>query len=177
LRSFKVKGSPLLITVEKTNTLGNYHFLYEETMEKNMVDLLSNLDSHIKYIGEWEESDGHYIYNIVEQVTPDDAVSNAEKSGFWKKYAATIDSGTTATLPGVDANLNKPPHRRPRTFTIYSAVVQKEASTKSKQQSQNMDATTDAPTISGASETGPVFEGIADLKRKLAEIDSERNMY
>jgi hypothetical protein len=56
-------------------------------------------------------------------------------------------------------------------------VVQKAASTKATQQSQNIDTTTAASTISGASETGPLFEGIADLKRKLAEIDTERNRY
>jgi hypothetical protein len=65
-------------------------------MEKYTVDLLSNLDSHIKDIGDWEESNGHYIYNILEQVTPDDVMRNVEHSGFWKKYAATIDSGTKA---------------------------------------------------------------------------------
>jgi hypothetical protein len=60
LRSFKVKGNPAIVSVEKTNTPGTYRFLYDEKMEKYMVDLLSNLDSHIKDIGEWEKSDGHY---------------------------------------------------------------------------------------------------------------------
>jgi chromosome segregation ATPase len=40
-----------------------------------------------------------------------------------------------------------------------------------------MDATTAASTISGTSETAPVFEGIDDLKKKLAEIDAERNRH
>jgi hypothetical protein len=34
-----------------------------------------------------------------------------------------------------------------------------------------MDAATADSKTSGASETGPVFERIANLKRKLAEID------
>jgi hypothetical protein len=177
LRSFKVKGNPVILSVEKTNTLRNYRFLYEETMEKYVVDLLSNLDSRIKYIADWEESDGHYRYNILEQVTPDDVMRNKVNSGFWKKYAATIDSCTTAPLPGADANLKTPPPRRPRMFISYSAVVQKESSTKTKQQRQNMDATIAASIISGASEAVPAFEGIVDLKRKLAEIDAERSRY
>jgi hypothetical protein len=102
---------------------------------------------------------------------------NAGNSGLWKKYAATIHSGATPPLLGADANLNKPPRRRPRVFISYSAVVQKETSTKVKQQSQNMEATMAASAISGANETGPVFEGFVDLKRKLAEIDAERNRY
>jgi hypothetical protein len=39
-----------------------------------------------------------------------------------------------------------------------------------------MDVTTAASKIRGAIESGPVFEGICDLKRKLAEIDAERNI-
>jgi chromosome segregation ATPase len=62
-------------------------------------------------------------------------------------------------------------------FISYSAVVQKESTTKAKQRSQNMEATKALSTISGASKTGTVFEGIVDLKRKLAEIDAERNRY
>jgi hypothetical protein len=146
-------------------------------MEKYMVDLLSNLDSRIKDIGEWDDSDGHYRYNTLEQVTPGDTMRNAENSGFWKTYAATIDSSTTDPLTGADATLNKPPQRRSRMFISYSTVVQKETNTKMKQQGLNMDATTAASTINGTSETYPVFEGINDLKRKLAEIDPERNRY
>jgi hypothetical protein len=40
-----------------------------------------------------------------------------------------------------------------------------------------MDGTTAASTISGTSETFPVFEGIDKLKKKLAETDVERNRY
>jgi hypothetical protein len=58
----------------------------------------------------------------------------------------------------------------------YSALVQK-VTTRNSKQSQNLDATTAASTISGASETFPVFEGIDELKKKLAEINVERNRY
>jgi hypothetical protein len=51
-------------------------------METYMADLLRNLDSHIKDIGEWDNSDVNYCYNILEQVTPDDAMRNTENSGF-----------------------------------------------------------------------------------------------
>jgi hypothetical protein len=177
LRSFKVKETPVILSVEETNTPGTYRFLYDETMEKYMADLLSNLDSHIKDIGEWDNIDGHYCYNILEQVTPDDAMRNTENSGFWKTYSATIDSSTTDPLPDTDVTSNKPPQRRYRMPISYSAVVKKQTNRNSKQQSQNMDATTTASTINGSCETFPVFEGINELKNKLAEIDVERNRY
>jgi hypothetical protein len=77
-------------------------------MGKYMADILSNLDSHIKHIGEWDDCDGHYHYNTMEQVEPDDAMCYTENSGFWKSYAATIDSSTKYPLPGTDVTLNKP---------------------------------------------------------------------
>jgi hypothetical protein len=145
-------------------------------MGKCMADLLDNLDSHIKDICEWDDSDGHYGYNTMEQVTPDDVMRNTANSGFWKTYAAIIDSSTKDLLPGTDLTLNKPPQRRSRMPISYSAVVQKQTNMNSKQ-SQNMDATTAASTLSGTSETFPVFEGIEELKKKLAEIDVERKRY
>jgi hypothetical protein len=176
LRSFKVKNTPVIRSVEKTNTLGTYRFLYNESMEKYMADLLSNLDSHIKDICEWDDCDGNYRYNTMEQVTPDDAMRHTEISGFWKSYAATIDSSTKDPLSCTDVTLNKPPQRRTRMPISYSAVVQK-VTTRNSRQSKNLDATTAASTISGTSESFPVFEGIDELKKKLAEIDVERNRY
>jgi hypothetical protein len=105
LRSFKVKNIPVIQSVEKTNTPGTYCFLYDESMGKYLADLFSNLDSHIKDICEWEDCDKHYRYNTMEQVTPDDAMRYTENSGFWKTYAATIDSSTKDPLPGTDVTL------------------------------------------------------------------------
>jgi hypothetical protein len=135
LRSFKVKETPVILSVENTNTLGTYRFLYDETMRKYMADLLSNLDSHINDISEWDDSNEHYHYNILEQVTPDDAMRNTENSRFWKTYAATIDSSKTDPLPGTDVTPNKPPQRRSRIPISYSYVVQKETNRNAKQQS------------------------------------------
>jgi hypothetical protein len=57
LRSFKVKNTPVIQSIENTNTPGTYRFLYDESMEKYIADLLSNLDSHIKDICEWDATD------------------------------------------------------------------------------------------------------------------------
>jgi hypothetical protein len=42
LRSLKVKNTPVIRSVQKTNTLGTYRFLYDKSMGKYMADLLSN---------------------------------------------------------------------------------------------------------------------------------------
>jgi hypothetical protein len=142
-----------------------------------MADLLSNLDSHIKDIVEWDDCNGHYHYNTMEQVTPDDAMSCLkENSGFWKSYAASIDSSTKYPLTCTYVILNKPPQHRIRMPISYSATVQKVTARNSKQ-SKKLDATTAASTISGTSKSFPVFECINKLKKKLAEIDVEPSMH
>jgi hypothetical protein len=138
LRSFKVKNIPVIRCVENTNTLGTYRFLYDESMEKYMADLLSNLDPHIKDIGEWDDCNGQHRYNTMEQVTPDNAMRYTKNSGFWKSYAATIDSSTKYLLPCTYVILNKPPPSRTRMPISYSAVVQK-VTTRNSKQSQNLD--------------------------------------
>jgi hypothetical protein len=109
------------------------------------------------------------------KVTPEEAISKADNSGFWRTYEANTDAGTPT--PCSDLNLNKPPKRRPGTIIRYSAVVQKSVIKQVTHQSQTMDTTTVASTTSGGSATAKIFKGFADLKMRLAEIDTERNRY
>jgi hypothetical protein len=51
-----------------------------------MVDLLSNIDDHIKDTGDWSACDNHYCFNSGEKVTPDDVMRSAGNSSFWKSY-------------------------------------------------------------------------------------------
>jgi hypothetical protein len=82
LRIFRVNNNQVILMVEKTNTIGTYRFLYHENMEKYMVDLLSNIDDHIKDTGDWSACDKHYRFNSGEKVTPDDVMRSAGNSSF-----------------------------------------------------------------------------------------------
>jgi hypothetical protein len=48
LRSFRVKDNQVILVVKKTNMVGTHRFLYHEKREKYMVDLLNNIDDHVK---------------------------------------------------------------------------------------------------------------------------------
>jgi hypothetical protein len=109
------------------------------------------------------------------KVTPEEAMSKADSSGFWRTYEANIDTGTPT--PCSDLSLNKPPMRRPGTIIRYSAVVQKSEIKQVTHQSHPMDTTTVASSTSGGSAAAKIFKGFADLKMRLAEIDTERNRY
>jgi prophage DNA circulation protein len=73
--------------------------------------------------------------------------------------------------------LKKPPSRRPRTIISYAAVVQKQAAKGVRKNSHSVDVTNMASTISDDSGTPRNVEGIDDLKRKLAEIDTHWEKY
>jgi hypothetical protein len=175
LRSFRLKNNHVILMVEKTNTIGTYRFLYHENTEKYMVDLLSNIDDHIKDTGDWFACDNHYQFNSGEKVTPDDVMRSAGNSSFWKYYADGISAGPTPTETGVD--LTKPPVRRPRKIVSYAAVVQKQSTKGANQNNQSVDAPTTASTISDDSGEPWNDAGIDNLNRKLAEIDTHRDNY
>jgi hypothetical protein len=176
LRSFRVKNNQAIRMVEKTNMIGTYRFFYHENMEKYMVDLLSNIDEHIKDTGNWAACDNHYRFSSGKKVTPDDVMRDAGNSSFWKSYADGISAGPAPTETGVD--LTKPAARRPRTIISYAAVVQKQSTKGNSQNSQQyVAATTAASTISGDSGEPQNEAGIDGLKQKLAEIGTHRDNY
>jgi hypothetical protein len=174
-RSFRVKNDQVIRMVEKTKTIDTYQFRYHKNMEKYMVDLLSNIDEHIKDTSDWSACDNHFRFNIREKVTPDDVMQSAGNFSFWKSYADGISARPTPTETGVD--LTKPPARRPRTIVSYSTVLQKQSTKGASQNNQSVGATTTASMISGDSGVPPNGEGIDDLKRKLAEVDTHRENY
>jgi hypothetical protein len=137
LRSFRVKNNQVILMVEKMNTIGTYRFLSHENMEKYMVDLISNIDDHIKDTGDWSACDNHYHFNSGEKVTHDDVMRSAGNSSFWKSYADGISAGPTPTEAGVD--LTKPPARRPRTIVSCAAVVPKKSTKWASQNNQSVD--------------------------------------
>jgi hypothetical protein len=141
LRSFRVKNNQVILLVDKTNTIGTYRFLYHENMGKYMVDLLSNIDEHIKDNGDWDACVNHYQFNSVEKVTPNDVMRDADNSSFWKSYADVVSAGPTPIETVVDPT--KPPARRPRTIASYAAaVVHKQSTKRNSQNNQSVDATT-----------------------------------
>jgi hypothetical protein len=136
--SFRIEDNHVIVLmVEKTNTVGTYRFFYHENLDKYMVDLLSNIDDHIKETGDWSACDNNYRYHIGEQVTPDNIMWSAGSSSFWKSYADGISAGPTPTESGFD--LNMPPMRRLRTIVSYAAVVQKQSTNEVSQKSQSVE--------------------------------------
>jgi hypothetical protein len=47
LRSFKVRGDPVIRSIERTAESGTYKLLYHAAMEKHVKDLMEGINEHI----------------------------------------------------------------------------------------------------------------------------------
>jgi hypothetical protein len=106
--SFRVKDKQVIISVEKTNPVITYHFLYRDIIEKYIVDLLGNISENITDVWDWNVCDSHYRYNTMEKITANDIMRKTDNSSFWKYYAAGIGAGPPANESRFD--LTPPPH-------------------------------------------------------------------
>jgi hypothetical protein len=59
LRSFKVRGNPVIQYIERTAESGTCKQLYHTAMEKHVKDLMEGIDEHIRQVGDWETCDTH----------------------------------------------------------------------------------------------------------------------
>jgi hypothetical protein len=131
LRSFKVRGNPVIQSIERTTESGTYKLLYHVAMEKHVKDLMEGIDEHIRQIGDWETCDTNYRYHVNEKVTPHSQLTRAnENPDFWSSYAIKL-SGSDVPAVETDKTMNAPPPRSIRNVQVsYSAITQKNTGTK-----------------------------------------------
>jgi hypothetical protein len=77
LRSFKVRGNPVIQSIERMAESGTYKLLYHVVMEKHVKDLMDGIDEHIRHIGDWETCYTHYRYHVNEKVTQHSQLTRA----------------------------------------------------------------------------------------------------
>jgi hypothetical protein len=68
LRSFNLRGNPVIQYIKRTAESGTYKLLYHAAMEKNVKD----------FVGDWETCDTHYRYHVNEKVTPHSQLMRAK---------------------------------------------------------------------------------------------------
>jgi hypothetical protein len=64
LRSFKVRGNPLIQSIEQTAESGTHKLFYHAPIEKHIKGLMEGIDEHIRQVGDWETCDTHYRYHV-----------------------------------------------------------------------------------------------------------------
>jgi hypothetical protein len=179
LRSFKVRGNPVIQSIERMAESGPYTLLYHSEMEKHVNDLMEGIDEHLRQVGDWETCNTHYRYHVNEKVTPHSQLTRAnENPDFWSSYAIKL-SGSAAPAVETDKTMNAPPPRSIRNVQVStSAITQKNTGPKTAATASTAPKTA-ASSTSSISDTNAneYYNDMQQLKRKLAEIDQERSQF
>jgi hypothetical protein len=179
LRSFKVRGNPVIQSIERMAESGTYKLLYHVAMEKHVKDLMEGIDKHIRQIGDWETCDTHYRYHVNEKVTPHSQLTRAnENPDLWSSYAIKL-SGSAVPAVETDKTMNAPPPRSIRNVQVsYSAIAQKNTGTKTVATASTAPETEESSTSSiSNTNSNEDDNGMQPLKRKLSKIDLERSQF
>jgi hypothetical protein len=179
LRSFKVRVTPVIQSIERTAESGTYKLLYHVAMEKHVNDLMEGIDEHIRHIGDWETCDTHYRYHTNEKFTPHSQLTRAnENPSIWSSYAIKL-SGSAVPAVETDKTMNAPPPRSIRNVQVsYSAITQKNTGTKTVATASTAPETEESSTSSiRNTDDNENDSGMQQLKRKLSEIDLERSQF
>jgi hypothetical protein len=173
------KGNTLFHSMEHTTNSDVYRLLFDESNTEQVDTLFSKIDESLDAMADWDNVNSHYRYHSHEKVNIFGIQPRGEQSDFWKKH------------------LHQPPKGRKnynRVQPSYSDIVRGRGSNKNDsdimvptaakiatQQTTQKPAPSPGPQVSPTQQPSPASpssEGamsrLANVKRKLAEIDKER---
>jgi hypothetical protein len=190
------KGNALFHSMERTNNSDAYRLLFHETNTEQVDTLLGNIDESLDAMGDWENADSHYRFHSQEKVNIVGLQPRGEQSDFWKKHFAGFVKNS---IPSVidTSHLHQPPKGRHNSNCVqpsnsniyrghghnenYSDVTGPIAAETATQDTKPRTAPSPGPQVSPTQQTGPASQSsegamsvLANVKRKLAEIDKER---
>jgi hypothetical protein len=190
------KGNTLFHSMEHTNNSDVYRLLFYESNTEQVDTLLGTIDESLDAMGDWENVDSHYGYHSHEKVNITGIQPRGEQSDFWKKkFAGFVKNSIPSVID--TSHLHQPPKGR-RNFNCvqpsYSDIARgcgtnendsditgPTAAETTTQQTKHKPAPSPGPQVSPDQQASPVsissegaMSGIANMRRKLAEIDKER---
>jgi hypothetical protein len=187
------KGNALLHSMAHTNNSDVYRLLFDETNTEQVDTLLGTIDESLDAIGDWDNADSHYRFHSHEKVNIVGIQPRGEQSDFWKKHFAGFVKNP---IPSVidTSHLHQPPKGRHNSNCVqpsYSDIARARghnendsdvtgptAAETATQHTKPRTASSPGPQVSPTQQTGPAslssegaMSGLANVKRKLAEID------
>jgi hypothetical protein len=190
------KGNALFHSMEHTNTSGVYNLLFDETNREKIDTLLTTIDESLDALGDWDNADTHFRFHSHEKVNIVGIHTRGEHSDFWKKHFAVFVKTTIPTVINT-SHLHQPPKGRHnnRVQPSYSHIARGNGHTGNDSYvtsptaaetvtQQTRPKTVPSPRSQGsptrqaglASPPPPsegAMSGLANMKRKLEEIDKE----
>jgi hypothetical protein len=190
------KGNALFHSMEHTNNSDVYRLLFHETNTEEVDKLLGTIDESLDVMGDWDNADSHNRFHSHEKVNIVGIQPRGEHSDFWKKHFAGFVKNP---IPSVidTSHLHQPPkgrHDSNREQPSYSYIARgcghnendsdvmgPTAAETATQHTKPRTVSSHGPQVSLTQKTSPAspssegaISGIANMKRKLAEIDKER---
>jgi hypothetical protein len=190
------KGVALFHSMDHTNNSDVYRLLFYESNTEQVDTLPGTIDEWLDAMGDWDNADSHYIYHIHEKVNIVGIQPRGEQSDFWKKHFAVF---VTNSIPSVidTSHLHQPPKGRKNYNRVQpsysdiacgrgpnendSDITGPTAAETASQQTKQKPAPSHGPQVSPTQQPSPAspsregaMSGLANVKRKLAEIDKER---
>jgi hypothetical protein len=193
------KGNALFHSMEHTNKYDVYRLLFDESNTEQVDTLIGTIDESLDAMGDWDNADSHYRYHSHEKVNIVGIQPRGEQSDFWKKdFAGFVKNSIPSVID--TSHLHKPPKGRKnynRVQPSYSDIVRGRgpnendsdvtvptAAETATQQTRHQPAPSPGPQVSPAQQASPAspsregaMSGLANVKRKLAEIDKERDYF
>jgi hypothetical protein len=189
------KGNALFHSMEHTNTYDVYRLLFDETNTEQVDTLLATIDESLNAMGDWDNADTHYRFHSHEKVNIVGIQPRGEQSDFWEKHFAGFVKNSIPSIIDT-SHLHQPSKGRQknRVQPSYSDIARGHedpdndsdvtnptAAETATQQTRQRTATSPGPQVSPTQQDGPArppreggMYGLANMKRKLAEIDKER---
>jgi hypothetical protein len=190
------KGNALFHSMEHTNNSDVYRLLFDETNTEQVDTLLGTIDESLDAMGDWDNADSHYRFHSHDKVTIVGIQPRGEQSDFWKKHFAGFVKNP---IPSVidTSHLHQPPKDRQNYSRVQhyytdiarehghnendSDVMGPTAAEIATQHTKPRTVSSPGPQVSPTQQTGPAspsnqgaMSGLANVKRKLADIDKER---
>jgi hypothetical protein len=92
------KGNALFHIMENTNTSDMYRLLFDETNTEQVDTLLVTIDESLDALGDWDNVDTSFRFQIHEKVNIVGIQPRGEQSDFWKKHFAGFVKNTIPTV-------------------------------------------------------------------------------
>jgi hypothetical protein len=189
------KGNALFHSMKHKHTSDVYRLLFDETNTEKVDTLLATIAESLDALGDWDNADTHYRFHCHEKVNIVGIQPRGEQSDFWEKHFAGLVKNSTPSIIDT-AHLHQPPRGRqnnkvqPSCSDIArghghpdndSDVTSPTAAETATQQTRQRTATSPGPQVIPTQQEGPdrlpsegAMSGLANMKRKLAEIEEER---
>jgi hypothetical protein len=190
------KGNDLFHSMEHTNNSDVYRLFFDETNTEQVDTFLGTIDESLDAMGDWDNADSHYRFQSHEKVNIVGIQPRGEQSEFWKKHFAGFVKNPIPSVINT-SHLHQPPKGRQnynRVQPSYSDIARgyghnendsdvmgPPAAEPATQHTKPRTASSPGPQVSPTQQTGPAspssegaMSGLTNVKRKLAEIEKER---